>query len=249
MKHPSFRFAALLSLLVSLLSGPILAETTLDPVDDFQPLKVTRQVPALYPPPLSREGVTKGKTAIICSIDGEGEITDMMPLAYTHLGFYEAAARALQQWEFEPARSGGQTHPVVQVFTFSFEAGGDVVDINGADNMALFISQLSRSGSTYQVSKLAELDAIPTPVELVSPLYPESYVGSGIEGEVVVEFYIDENGAVRLPAILEQNGIDFAASAVEAVLQWKFEPPMRNGRPVTAVVMQQFHFNPSEAEN
>ncbi len=249
MKHPFVRFTALSGLLVSLLSGPTLADTSQTPADEFQPLTITKQVGVIYPAPLSREGIRKGEVAVICSIDETGQMTDYMPLAYTHEGFYDAALVALKQWEFEPAQSRGRAHPAVQIFTFEFEAGRDVVDINGNDNLALFINRFSMSGDNYRVLKLSELDAIPTPVELVKPLYPETYVGSEIEGEVVIEFYIDENGDVRLPAIIEHNGIDFAATAVEAVRQWKFEPPMRNGKPVTAVAMQQFHFNPSEEKD
>lgn len=249
MKNRSFPFTVFLSLLVFVLSGPTRADPGAPATDEFEPLRVTKQVPAIYPVPLSRAGITKGEAAIICSIDSEGQLTDLMPLAYTHLGFFDAARMAVQQWEFAPARSQGRPHPVIQVFTFEFEAGGDVVDINANDNMALFINRFSNSGDNYRVSKLAELDAIPTPIELVRPLYPETYVGSGIEGDVVIEFYIDENGDVRLPAVLEHNGIDFAATAVEAVRQWKFEPPMRDNKRVTAVAMQQFHFNPSEGEN
>lgn len=248
MKNTCLRFAALSGLVLSLLAGSVLAETTPAPSDEFQSLTISKRVNAIYPAPLRRQGVVAGKTVVICAIDAEGQLTDYMPLAYTYLGFYDAARTAILQWEFEPARSKGRPQPVVQVFTFKFEAGRDVVDINANDNMSMFINSFRGSGDNYRVMSLAELDAIPTPVELTRPQYPESQVGSGVEGDVVIEFYIDENGDVRFPAVIEQTSIDFAAVAVDAVRKWKFEPPMRNGNPVAALARQLFHFNPSDGD-
>jgi TonB family protein len=63
-----------------------------------------------------------------------------------------------------------------------------------------------------------------------------------MRGTVEIQFYIDEKGAVRLPAIKYSDRIDLAESALEAVRQWKFEPPTRNGRPVLITAVQQFDF-------
>jgi len=247
MKSHRVRIAAFLGLCVSFLSGPVMA--TENAVDGFQSIRITKSAKPIYPWPLRVIGVTTGETAVACAIDIYGQLTDIMPLAYTQIEFYEVAASAIRTWEFAPARSRGNPVPVVQIFTFEFEASRDVVQMTSADSVASWMGHLGDTLDRYRVMKLSELDAIPAPVKVVNPLYPETRVGSGIEGDVVVEFYIDEKGDVRMPAIVEHTHLDFAAVAIDAVLQWKFEPPMHDGRNVTALARQKFHFNPSNEEN
>jgi TonB family protein len=66
---------------------------------------------------------------------------------------------------------------------------------------------------------------------------------------VVVDFYIDETGAVRMPYVTGRPHTLLANLAVDAVRQWKFEPPTRNGTPVLVHARQVFHFNPMAAKN
>jgi protein TonB len=48
-------------------------------------------------------------------------------------------------------------------------------------------------------------------------------------GEVLVEFMVDESGAVRDPRIIRSSDRVFEESAVRAVSRWRFEPGRRNG--------------------
>ena len=60
-----------------------------------------------------------------------------------------------------------------------------------------------------------------------------------------MEFYIDETGHVRLPAVSrETNEADeeLSAAAVTAVEQWQFEPPVSKGKPVFVLAHQDFDF-------
>ena len=64
---------------------------------------------------------------------------------------------------------------------------------------------------------------------------------------VTVEFYIDEQGTVRMAAVPRESAGDvYAAAAVAAVEQWRFEPPLRKGEPVLVLAQQEFKFRPKE---
>jgi TonB family protein len=67
----------------------------------------------------------------------------------------------------------------------------------------------------------------------VPPVYPSIAKRARVEGAVVIKAHIDEGGVVTDAHVLRGHAM-LARSAVEAVRQWKYEPPLCEGRP-TAV--------------
>ena len=233
--------------LLGLLSGSLAGGPPADPSPDgTNPLRINRSVTPIFPLALRQQGISRGEVTVVYAVNAEGRLEDVMPVAYTHRDFYDASLQAMKRWSFEPARNLGRAHPAIQFVTFSFEAGSEVVDMTAADALRAEMNPMRSLKDAYRIERLADLDAIPAPASIVSPGYPESLVGSGLEGEVTIEFYIDETGRVRMPALVEHTNLEFAAAAVDAVSRWTFEPPMRDGRPVTVLVRQRFHFNPPD---
>lgn len=77
----------------------------------------------------------------------------------------------------------------------------------------------------------ADGDAIP--LVRVPPRYPERALSRGVEGRVLVGFTIDRAGNVTAPEVLAAEPPNvFDRAAVEAVSQWKYNPKVRNGRPI-----------------
>ena len=97
----------------------------------------------------------------------------------------------------------------------------------------------------YRPHSLKELDRIPTPIAAPSPGFPARFAHGGA-GQVTVSFYIDEDGAVRLPSVDESDDPDLAAAAIDALRNWKFEPPTWKRRPVLVRASQQFNFRTPE---
>ncbi len=62
--------------------------------------------------------------------------------------------------------------------------------------------------------------------------YPEIAKQAGVEGRVVVQFIIDENGNVIDPQVVQGVGAGLDEAAVEAIQQVEFEPGRQRGRPV-----------------
>lgn len=63
-------------------------------------------------------------------------------------------------------------------------------------------------------------------------VYPEMARRAQIEGRVVVQFVIDEQGYVRDPFVVRGVGAGLDEAALEAVKQVRFTPGMQRGRPV-----------------
>jgi TonB family protein len=74
----------------------------------------------------------------------------------------------------------------------------------------------------------------PTILEKVEPSYPESARKEGRSGFVVVDLVLDRQGVPHAPTVVRMSPgcEELAAAAVEAVLQWRFEPATLHGRPV-----------------
>lgn len=196
-----------------------------------------------YPASLTAEGIYSGEVRAVIGVDAEGRLSDWLITGYTQPKFAEAAAAAIQRWKYEPARVGGRRRASRANILFEFRNQGVVVQTLPGALVRQALSGSLESHYLYRPLHLRELDRIPTPIKVVPPVARLD----GPARSVTVEFYIDEEGRVRLPAVDRESAEDLlAAAAVAAVEQWLFEPPLRKGRPVLVHAQQEFTFRPKE---
>ena len=79
---------------------------------------------------------------------------------------------------------------------------------------------------------ISQIDAAPRAVSQTRPRYPFDLRRSGVGGEVVVDFLVDQDGDVQNAYAFSATNPGFEAAAVDAVSQWRFEPGRKNGAPV-----------------
>ena len=83
--------------------------------------------------------------------------------------------------------------------------------------------------------------AQPPKTRSVQPEYPRPALRRGIEGIVILEVTVDRHGDVSDVAVLRSvEGLDEAA--VEAARQWRYEPTIVDGRPVSVVLTETVRF-------
>ncbi|MFQ6082544.1 MAG: energy transducer TonB [Candidatus Aminicenantia bacterium] len=75
----------------------------------------------------------------------------------------------------------------------------------------------------------------PRLVRKVRPIYPEKCKKDGIEGIVILEATTDKEGNIVNVKVLKPAHPDLNKAAIEAVKQWKYEPTIINGKPVSIV--------------
>lgn len=75
-----------------------------------------------------------------------------------------------------------------------------------------------------------------TPLVRFPPEYPMAALANRIEGFVILRFTVTESGSVADPEVIrsQPQGI-FDRSAIRAVLRWKYQPQLANGKPVSVV--------------
>jgi len=75
----------------------------------------------------------------------------------------------------------------------------------------------------------------PQRVTDVTPIYPQIARAARVEGIVILEAVIAEDGAVRDVRVLRSLPL-LDAAAIDAVRQWRFTPTLLNGQPVPVVM-------------
>ena len=88
---------------------------------------------------------------------------------------------------------------------------------------------------------LLDVEETPMPVEGMGELakkivYPREAKEAGIEGQVFIKVYIDEEGNVVKTEVLKGIGHGLEEAAVKAIMETKFTPGRLNGIPVKTQV-------------
>ena len=82
-----------------------------------------------------------------------------------------------------------------------------------------------------------------TPLVRVPPVYPPRALEDEVEGYVTMRFIVTETGSVESPEVIrsEPPGV-FDRAATRAVMRWKFQPHIRNGKAVRVYAINTIHF-------
>lgn len=84
---------------------------------------------------------------------------------------------------------------------------------------------------TATSSALAEQEEF-LPIVHIAPVYPPEAAAIGLEGHVIVEFTVDENGSVEDLFIVESSSPLFEQAALDAAAKFKYKPKIVDGKPV-----------------
>jgi protein TonB len=82
-----------------------------------------------------------------------------------------------------------------------------------------------------------------TPLVRVPPDYPFKALMDGIEGYVILRFIVTETGSVEDPEVLRAEPPNlFERAARRAVLRWKYQPQIRDGKPARVISITRVNF-------
>jgi protein TonB len=97
---------------------------------------------------------------------------------------------------------------------------------------------------TSQPFREHQVEIAVSPLGNVSPVYPSSLRESGVEGQVVLEFVVNENGRVDMSSvkIIESSHALFTSSVRTALQKMRFSPAKVGGTSVKQYVRQPFTF-------
>jgi protein TonB len=131
-------------------------------------------------------------------------------------------------------------------FTGKGVKGGSGNGVDGGTGDAT--SKGTTAGTESDLNKVFTESEVESPAEKIggpSPEYPESLRSSGVEGEVMVQFVVNENGRYEggTLKVLQSSNPAFTAAVKAALPQMRFSPARVGGHKVQQLVQLPFEFH------
>lgn len=195
----------------------------------------------VYPREAEMRGMN-GYATVVIEVDETGKLVDWMVTEASHTYFAEGAADIVKHARFRPAQVEGHAIPLRAQVPIEFTTKGIIVNSDFQTIVDLYLQGGHARDHAFRLPTLAELDGIPVPLQIAPPPFPTDLAKQGVVGKVVVDFYIDETGKVRMPAVAEEAFKELGTLALDAVRGWTFAPPLCRGKPTAVRVRQEFRF-------
>lgn len=165
---------------------------------------------------------------------GEGAMSD--PVRGSVLDFVRTPEpEQVQEKERKPKRPPEPKQPPENLPQPQMDTNIDAVLGAGYD----FSADVDAATDIGSSASLQASDGEYLPIVKVQATYPRRALQRGIEGFVVVEFTVTQQGTVTNPIVVhaEPEGI-FEESALEAVMKFKYKPRVIDGEPVAVEGVQ-----------
>jgi len=210
---------------------PFFKKTEVDP-PGFSATSIP--IDLFYPGKAYVDGVSEGSATVGVMLDSDGKPTDFLILRYTQRYFGESLLREAHEQQFAPRKVKGiAVHgrfdfgyrfvPTVVMQLTSFSAIEERNnEIEGGPRF-IYAPHLEREidGGALEGTKSSVA------------FFPDGYTPPpGKVVKVLVSFYVDESGHVRLPSVESAASPLLIPNAIKAIEHWEFRPPTLKGRPV-----------------
>jgi TonB family protein len=228
---------------------------------EFQVEKVAELAPgnaAPRYPDLLRSANVEGEVLAQFVVDTTGHVdmSSLKVLKTTHDLFTNSVKQSLPDIKFSPALVGGRkVKQLVQMtFPFSLSQGasiGPAVQLNPRNKPAVARGSLAKPETKlppgvyfeYQVEKAVS----PVPGNR-GPRYPEILRTANVEGSVLAQFIVDENGMADSTSftVLRSTHDLFTNAVLSTITSFRFNPAELGGRRVKQLVQMPFQFSLSK---
>jgi len=188
-----------------------------------------------------------GEVELNLGVNKQGRVEGVEVVRATHADFLAVAFATVEQWEFQPARSGRLPESGEQIAVLTFTV------LDAENNRPLKKDWLENNGISLRESgspKPADFfDETPQAVSIVDPVYPHELLSKGVEGTAQVDFSVDHEGLVTDIAVVEATEPDFGATLAAAIAGWRFKPLYRHGEITGADFSIKWKFAKPSEEN
>jgi protein TonB len=206
-------------------------------------------------PALARQARISGDVRLSALIGTDGHVQRIVVVS-VHPLLIPAALEAVKQWVYAPIPAAGAVQVIVP---FRIDGGNAPLGTMTPEQFIQTARQQQINGIQEGVpggvvggvpngvvgGVIGSVPSNPVPpririggavnaaklISKVDPVYPEQARAAGIEGEVLLDITVGEDGHVQTAEPKDGNPL-LATAAVEAVKQWVYRPTLLNGQPV-----------------
>lgn len=172
----------------------------------------------------------KGEASIDIAvlINEEGIVDDWLPLRTNDKLLIASINNVIGEWRFKPVMRDGEPSWSYLEFQIMFRKSGAIVNMSILESVIGFFH--AWVDDFHLMVPFRELDSIPKPISMEAPTLHSSIFQNNIGKTVKFEFFIDQDGNVRMPIVKESTTENQATAIIlDSLLKWKFEPPTKNG--------------------
>ena len=211
--------------------------------ESFETVSVKNEIEPIYPGWAYQNGIGEGFARVAFYVDENGVASDFLVIEYSHKAFATSFLNTLRHWDFEPAYYKGQAIKSVAQAYWEFLPDRAIV------TNALFDTSKRIEGTDahgyreldfYAEKKLdSKLKMVAFP-EVIAPASFDTRILKDSKVKALCEFYIDTEGSVALPMILDSSVPalnDLIASAFKSAV---FERPLHKGMPAVALMRKTY---------
>ena len=197
-------------------------------------------------PKMAAEAGIEGRVFVQFVVDETGAITEPEVTKGVHEMLDAAALNAVEKLECEPGRAQGEAVKVRMALPVSFRLNNSEKSDNSAE-----------AGAGPTPGELTPSQTVDTPPRIQGGMqalqdagtYPELAKKAGIQGRVLVQFTVGEDGSVSDAQVTSGAHDMLNQAALEAVRQLSFEPGQRDGQPIPVQMKLPITFNTDRGAN
>ena len=205
-------------------------------------MQLDRFVLPEFPPFLRQAGVLQGTVVVAIGRRPGAAPDDILILESTDPRLSDAALDAIRDWKFKPHDLRSANDEAAPIVRFLFTTGSvSVVPLTTSQRSSA--RRPIRADTPVELPNFSHLDHTPALVHQVPPEFPPSLRHRVAHGTVVVKYFVDATGRVRLPTVISASEPAFGEAALTAMRQWRYDPPRIDGRPVIVLERHAFEFN------
>ena len=203
-----------------------------------------------YRPPVVPRLVTDGSAIVALTIRANGRVDDAVALAASRRVLANSAADAVLGWRFERDPKLGLGRNALpslvlrrEIVEFVFKRDGVVTSMSHFESAKAWFPP--DEGSIVTLVRSEDLDTPLKRTDGAAGKETTMLVSSVTAASaVIVSFVVDETGGVRVPLAENIEDPGLIAAALAVVRGWRYEPPLRSGKPVLVEERTRLTFYP-----
>lgn len=205
---------------------------------DQEPIVPGKLLNGILPkyPKEARKAKIEGQVEVTATIEPDGGVSSVS-IVNGDIKLAEAAVDAVQDWRFEPYSQGGRPVQVLQTILLDFSRDKKTAALQPLSAPVLGPRQpqnlQTRGGGVFRVGGGV---SAPKAIYAPDPKYSDKARKGKYQGVCVLSLIVTPEGTPRNIKIARAIGRGLDEKAIEAVSKWKFEPAMKDGKPVAVAI-------------
>ena len=213
---------------------------------EITPVELLYRVRPKYPKDARRTKI-QGQVVLNTVITKDGSVQNIKLTCGDPL-LVNAAMDAVRQWRYKPYQLNGEPVEAPTTITVNFSLsnlGNEKIDDCNRLSGPLTAKSVDPAANTEEGEVLKPGNGVipPHAIYMPEPEYSKKARKAKLQGTVVLSIIINANGEVHEITVEKSLGLGLDEKAIEAVRQWRFEPAMKDGKPVAVRVHVQTSFH------